>query len=59
MAVTYCHTCDRLIDLDWDVDHEEECRWEVEAPHDMNCNCAECDPVGVYRREGKGGLVDD
>ena len=29
MACIYCHICDRLIDLDWDVDHEEECKWEA------------------------------
>ena len=28
MAVFYCETCDRHIDLDYDVDHEEECAFE-------------------------------
>lgn len=26
MACYYCHICDRLIDLDYDVDHEFECK---------------------------------
>jgi len=28
MACIYCQICDRYIDLDWDVDHEEDCAWE-------------------------------
>jgi len=28
MACFYCQTCDRLIDLDYDVDHEQECAIE-------------------------------
>ncbi len=29
MACIYCQICDRLIDLDWDVDHEADCAWEA------------------------------
>jgi hypothetical protein len=25
MAVIYCDKCDRYIDLDWNVEHEDEC----------------------------------
>ena len=28
MGVIICRWCDRYIDLDWDVEHEEECAWE-------------------------------
>ena len=28
MACIYCQICDRYVDLDWDVDHEEECALE-------------------------------
>jgi hypothetical protein len=30
MATMYCQICDRYIDLDWDVDHEEFCAEEQE-----------------------------
>jgi hypothetical protein len=30
MATMYCQICDRYIDLDWDVDHEEFCLEEQE-----------------------------
>ena len=29
MACIMCKYCDRLIDLDWDVEHEEECGFEL------------------------------
>ena len=34
MSVIYCQICDRYIDLDWNVEHEEDCAWEhgVEDP---------------------------
>jgi len=28
MAVMYCEICDRYIDLDYDVEHEEFCAFE-------------------------------
>ena len=34
MACIYCQICDRLIDLDYDVDHEADCAWEAEGQPD-------------------------
>lgn len=34
MPVIYCHSCDKHIDLDWDVDHESECN-EPEEINDL------------------------
>ena len=31
MSVIYCHRCDRYIDLDWNVEHEDECGAEEEG----------------------------
>jgi hypothetical protein len=36
MACIYCHSCDRYIDLDWDVDHEEFCAEDQAAMWDRS-----------------------
>ena len=36
MGNLYCEICDRLIDLDYDVDHEADCAWEHGIGPDPN-----------------------
>jgi len=34
VTVILCPYCDRLVDLDWDEDHVEECGWDVDHVDD-------------------------
>ena len=59
MACIICQYCDRLIDLDWNVEHEEDCAFE----HGINVcehgnaaqDCATC----FKKLEAKHGPMEE
>jgi hypothetical protein len=53
MGCIYCQSCDRLIDLDYDVDHEDHCAEDQAAMWERS---------GVPKPEGQRatmGVMDD
>ena len=53
MSIIYCEKCDKYIDTDYDVEHEEECE-ECEEHEEKHCiTCATQPPKELVEKMTK------